>query len=597
MESSSPGVSPAAWLLASRELFAKMLGEFCYEELLRPVPASDGCYLIALPSGVEYCFRARRGSFGAWRVNPASITRRCEGADGAADDPLQFVLDARRVLGLDAITVAEVLREMMATLRADAWLRAESPTAAELADLSYVDLEGYQTGHPCMVLNKGRLGFSVSDITKYAPESRQDVRLVWIAVHHTLGNYHGPPAPELLEEELDEVTRAEFASALAQAEGTDPAEYDWMPVHPWHWDEAVVPLFAPYLADRMIVRLGIAPDRYRPLQSIRTLVNLDAPHRRNVKLPLLIRNTLVWRGLGREAIEAAPEVTEWLLGIRERDPFLSTESRMVPLGEVASVAVHHPLFEQLSDAPYRYHELLGVVWRDPVEVELDPGERARTMAALLQVDPAGRALVTELVERSRLDARTWLHRLLGALLPGLLHYLYRYGVAFCPHGENTVVIFDRDHVPVRIAVKDFAEDVNLLPDALPEYADLPPLADAVLLRWPAEELRHSLLSAVFAGHFRFFSDLVATHLGVPEPEFWQLVRDAILGYQARFPELAGRFAAFELLGPSFPRVALNREQLLSGGFHDRPDCDATFDITHGTIPNPLHIGHLPSEPE
>ena len=46
------------------------------------------------------------------------------------------------------------------------------------------------------------------------------------------------------------------------------------------------------------------------------------------------------------------------------------------------------------------------------------------------------------------------------LLPGLLHYLYRYGVAFCPHGENTVVIFDDRDVPARIAVRNASASVS-----------------------------------------------------------------------------------------------------------------------------------------
>ncbi|MGW6309857.1 IucA/IucC family C-terminal-domain containing protein, partial [Streptomyces niveus] len=181
----------------------------------------------------------------------------------------------------------------------------------------------------------------------------------------------------------------------------------------------------------------------------------------------------------------------------------------------------------------------------------------------------------------------WLSRFFAALLPGLLHYLYRYGVAFCPHGENTVVLFDRDEVPLGIAVKDFAEDVNLLPGALPEYAGLTGRADRVLLRWPAHELAHSLLSAVFAGHFRFFAPLCAGQLGVGEDEFWALVRAEIERYHARFPELADRFDAYGLLAPSFDRVALNREQLLGGGFHDRAERDEGFDVVHGTVPNPL----------
>ncbi|GHF28618.1 siderophore biosynthesis protein IucA [Streptomyces mashuensis] len=582
------------WAEAGRRLLVKAVEEFAYEELLTPLPdaaAGPDAYRLDLADGVHWTFRAGRGTFGTWRLAGTPV-RHPAPEDGEAG-PERFLLDARTVLGWDGPTTAEVLRELTATRRADAGSLARDLPAARLADLDHLDLEAYQDGHPCMLLNKGRLGFSAADSAAYAPEAGGTVRLVWAAVHSSLAAYAGVPgldAETLLKEELDDDVRERFAGVLAAACADGPyapSGFVWLPVHPFHWDEAVETLFAAYLAEGRIVRLGESPDRYRPLQSIRTLANLDHPHRRNVKVPLLIRNTLVWRGLSTRPTHAAPDVSAWLHGIRAGDPYLRDELRFHPLGEVASVAVAHPLYESVEDAPYRYHELLGAVWREPVGALLADGEQARTMAALLKVGSDGRALVTELVERSGLPARAWLERFLAALLPGLLHHLYRYGVAFCPHGENTVVLYDAHDVPIGIAVKDFAEDVNLLPDNRPEYAGLSERADRVLLRWPAHELAHSLLSAVFAGHFRFFAPLVATHLGVPETEFWAAVRAEVGSYHDRFPELADRFDDFGLLAPEFDRVALNREQLLGGGFHDRAEKDEGFDVVHGRVANPL----------
>ncbi|MEV7009510.1 IucA/IucC family protein [Streptosporangium sp. NPDC051022] len=585
-----------AWARAGHRLLAKAVEEFAYEELLVPRPdtgaASPDAYRLDLGDGIRWTFRATRGAFGSWRLVDGTLRRHPAPAEGEAG-PERLLLDARAVLGWDGPTTAEVLRELTATRRAEAEVLSRALPADRLADLDHLDLEAHQDGHPCMLLNKGRLGFSASDAAAYAPEAAGAVRLRWAAVHTTLADYSGVPgldAGTLLAEELDEETRKGFAVALEEAcagGSLDVADFVWLPVHPFHWDEAVEPLFASYLADGRIVPLGEGPDRYRPLQSIRTLANLDHPWRRNVKVPLLIRNTLVWRGLSTEPTRAAPDVSAWLHALRETDPYLRDELRFHPLGEVAAVAVRHPLYDAVRDAPYRYHELLGAVWREPVAALLGDGERARTMASLLSVGADGRALVSELVGRSGLTPHAWLARFLTALLPGLLHHLYRYGVAYCPHGENTVILYDAADVPVGIAVKDFAEDVNLLPGDRPEYAALSARADAVLLRWPAHELAHSLLSAIFAGHFRFFAPLAETHLGVPAEDFWGMVRAEIERYHARFPELAERYEAFGLLAPEFDRVALNREQLLGGRFHDRAERDGGFDVVHGFVANPL----------
>jgi siderophore synthetase component len=155
-----------------------------------------------------------------------------------------------------------------------------------------------------------------------------------------------------------------------------------------------------------------------------------------------------------------------------------------------------------------------------------------------------------------------------------------------------LLISDAGELPARIALKDFGADVELLPDepryAVAEYAELPDDVRRRLHRWPPADLAHSILSAVCAGHLRFLTPVLERHLGVPEPRFWALVREAVDAYHARFPELAERFAWFDLLAPRVARVTLNREQLIGEGFHDRAERDAEFDVMHGTVENPLH---------
>jgi len=556
-----------AWREAGQALLVRALAEWSYEDLLRPEALGDGRYRVTLDDGVEYTFTADRGAFESWRVEAGSVRRN----GSPAGDPMEFLIDAGRALGLDGPTTAEALRELVATWSADALLRRNLPPAAVLADADYVTLESAQGGHPAMVLNKGRLGFTASDAEAYAPESGRTLRLTWIAVHPSLASAHGVSVAD----ELDAATTAAFASRA-------PAGSVWLPVHPFHLDACVRTLFAPYLADGRIVVLGEAPDRYRALASVRTLVNVDHPEKRNVKVPLLIRNTLVWRGLPAGPTAAAPAVSSWLHSLQASDPFLASHVDL--LGEVASVAVRHPLFDRVPDAPYRYHELLAAVWREPVQTYLRPGERARSLASLLVTGSDGVALVAELVGRSGLSPREWLQRLLAAVLAAPLHALHAHDLAFCPHGENTVVVFGPDDVPVRTMLKDFAEDVNLLPGR--SYPGLPADADRLLPRWSESELAHSIVTAVFAGVFRPLAVLAADQLGISERSFWGLVRGEVDAYRERFPELAERHRAYGLTAAEVERICLNREQLTGGGFHDRAEKEE-FEIVRGTVPNPL----------
>ncbi|CAM5360511.1 iron transporter [Streptomyces badius] len=449
---SPPELNRQIWDRAAARLLAKMLGEFAYEKIIEPVPepGTGGLHRLTLDDGGALAFTARRGVYGSWRVDPGSIeitaqppAAHPDGPPGAeadvpsngsvpaqADaqpngssatpsngssaasrpfrDPLIFLTRARDLLGLDGTTLGHLIRELTLTLSADARLDHTALTADRLAALDYAELEGHQTGHPWLVASKGRLGFSAADAARFTPETRSAVRLPWIAVSARIARFRGvgrvSTPDRLYAGELDPDVRDTFADVL-RARGHDPEDYFYLPVHPWQWDEWIVPLFAPAIADGDIVALHTDGDVRLPQQSIRTFANVDRPERHTVKLPLSILNTLVWRGLPTERTLAAPAVTAWVQGLCEGDPFLRDTCRVILLGEVASVAVEHPLYDHLPEAPYQYKELLGAIWREPLPPRLAPGERARTLASLLHTDPTGRAFTAELVERSGLRRR------------------------------------------------------------------------------------------------------------------------------------------------------------------------------------------------
>ncbi|WP_329613547.1 IucA/IucC family siderophore biosynthesis protein [Streptomyces brevispora] len=627
----TPELNRAVWDRAAARMLAKMLGEFAYEEVIQPVSRSAGgdTYTLVLDDGGSLSFTAGRGVYGSWRVAPDSI-REATTAETEAEalcaspaeapaapgpdahsapgrsaertdprdrvpagvpfrDPLLFLARARRLLGLDGATLGHLVRELTTTLTADARLDHSALAVAELADLDYAELEGHQTGHPWIVANKGRLGFSATDASRFTPEARRPVRLPWIAVSSRIAAYRGVPslatAEQLYAQELDPEVRESFAAVL-RGRGLDPDGYYCLPVHPWQWDEWIVPLFAPAIAAGDIVPLHADPDLRLPQQSIRTFANVERPDRHTVKLPLSILNTLVWRGLPTERTLAAPAVTSWVQGLRDSDPFLRDTCGVILLGEVASVTVEHPLYDHLPETPYQFKEILGAIWREPLLPRLAPGERARTLASLLLTDPQGRAFTAELVARSGLTPTAWLTRLFAAMLPPLLHFLYRYGTVFSPHGENAIVVFDGQDVPVRLAIKDFVDDVNVSARPLPEHDTMPPDVRRILLTEEPSFLTQFIHSGLFTGVFRFLSPLCEEQLGVPEAEFWSLVRAEILRHHARFPELKDRFEMFDMLKPRIERLCLNRNRLHLDGYRDRPE--RPHAAIHGTVANPLH---------
>lgn len=554
--------------------------------MLSPVSAGGGAYHVDLKNGITYSFRAEACGFGWLRVEPGSVSRTATGMLGndiaePAWDVLRFVMDAASTIDTDPSTLATYLTELSSTLAVDA-ARIEhgGEPVAELRQLGHTELECRMTGHNWLVANKGRIGFSAQDVRAFAPESASAIRLQWIAVHRGLAEFRSTSElseVDVLAGELDDGTRSRFRATLTDA-GLDPEAYVWMPVHPWQWDHTVQVLHAGDIAQRRIVPLGLSEDEYLPGQSIRTMANLDAPERRDVKLPLKILNTLVWRGIPPHCTSNAPVVTQWLRGLLENDPFLVEECRTVFLGEVASVTVQHPYLSTLADVPYQYLETLGCIWRESVSARKSPDERVRTFASLLHVDEQGDAFVAELVNASGLPAQEWLRALFVTLLTPIMHVLYTYGLTFNPHGQNTLLGYDQNDVPKRLYLKDFVDDVCVSFTHVPQRGPEPDGHAHVLPRKHPSVIRQHVIDQVFVGHFRYLAPLCADQLGVDQDTFWSLVRTTIVEFHERFPELGDRFSEFDLLAPEIPRYALNRDRLVVTRYTDRA-------LRHALYPN------------
>ncbi|WP_137290994.1 IucA/IucC family protein [Natronorubrum halophilum] len=604
IETLDDALTEARWNDAGRELLAKMLREFTYEGLIDPDPVGEGSdrssALEAEPAsdstdwsryeidleGTRYRFDAVERYWDSVGVRADSIERDAGDGDGfePADDPLQFVVDLEPTIEMDSLTAGHLVREYTNSLLADAHIDADGAERSVL-DMSYGEIEGEMTGHPWLTFNKGRVGWGYDDYRRYAPERAESIRLSWCAVSREAAAFvsvDGLEYEPLLRSELGE-HYDRFRDELA-GRGLEPDDYVFVPIHDWQWKHAIVPLFGQQLASDDIVPLGQGPDEYLPMQSIRTFVNADEPGKHNVKLPMMISNTLVWRGLPGERTEAAPLVTEYVKDVRDSDPFLRDECRVVLPGEIAGVNVDHPTFDALEAPPYQFNELFGCVWRESVTGLIDDDERAMTLSSLLHVED-GEPVVSKLAERSGLTLSAWLDELFATMLPPLLHYLYRYGTAFSPHGENTILVMEDDR-PSRLAVKDFVDDVNVCEYPIEELQDLPGDLEDVLLSVPPSELRLFVVYGLFVGVYRYLADLLARHHGYSEERFWTQVRAAIDDYQARFPELEERFELFDLLDPTFPKLTLNRNRMVDIGYGDRPERPHAVD--HGIVRNPLY---------
>lgn len=593
----TPGhLTPDRWATASRHLLRKAISEFAHEWMLVPTPAGPGEYVLVADDGVtEYRFAATQRALGHWSVPAEGIRRHRDGV-ALELDVLEFILDFRLALGVSDEVLPMYLEEISSTLAGSAYKLEHSVlTSGELADPAptgtALDATAYgqriersmTEGHPCFVANNGRLGFGLSDYLGYAPETGARVRLVWLAVSRANAHFTASGSMDYdghLRDELGEETVAWFAARLASL-GLDSAHYLFMPVHPWQWENKLTVTFAADIARRDVVYLGTGADHYQAQQSIRTFFNLDVPERCYVKTALSVLNMGFMRGLSPQYMKPTPAINDWLDDLVKADPQLQRVGFSI-LREVAAIGYHNRYYEAASPAGSPYQKMLSALWRESPLPQLEEGQRVATMAALLHLDQDGRPFVSALIEQSGLAAADWLRRYLRAYLVPLVHCLNAYELAFMPHGENVILVLE-DGVPVRIMMKDIAEEIAVMGEKI----SLPEEISRIRVHVPPEERVLTVFTDVFDCFFRFLAATLAEDGQLGEDEFWAAVAETVADYQEGAPELAESFRRHDLFAPEFPLSCLNRLQLRNNRqMLDITDPSGSLQLA-GTLANPI----------
>ncbi|WOG27646.1 IucA/IucC family siderophore biosynthesis protein [Endozoicomonas sp. 8E] len=559
------------WQKANRRLLAKTLSELSWEEAIipkaiAPEEESGGRFILELKSGVNYRFYAWRTIWDQLIVDTESISRSyLNSRSDSALEVSQFFIDAREELGLDSATLANFLEELANTLMAEVQVQKNyhQKSAAELIELEDGELQCYLDGHPKVTVSKGRLGWGQEDYQGYATEFLPEIQLEWVALSRE--NCRLSLAVDLQENDLISAVlnsreQAKLNDRCRQL-NIDASNFFLMPVHPWQWSNRLVNLFASEIAAGHIVHLGNYGDPMLPQQSLRTLSNKKRPEQLNIKLPLSILNTSCYRGIPGRYIQAGPMVSSWLSEIAASDPILSNR-RTIILEEPAGAFYPNPQFKQITDAPYRYHEMLGCIWRQSVHAKTTDSERAILISTLFQKDGYGYPLICEYIHRSGLTTKQWLSKLFDVVVVPLYHLLCQYGVGLVAHGQNITLVLD-NHLPVRVALKDFQGDLRLIDQDFPELDTLSDYARSVTTRLPAAHLIHDLQTGHFVTVLRFISACLAEK-GFSESRFYQLLGEQLKSYMKAHPELEDRFKLFDLFTPEMARVCLNRVRFKLG---------------------------------
>ena len=564
-------VNQKQWRLAGQRLIEMAIAEFLYEEIIQVTDLKNNRYQLMLDDQT-YTFKAQNYLLGHWQIEEGSVRELSVAEDLPAWNLHTFIRAFSNQTEVKPFTKAYLIKEMNNTWLAEAHLFDESRLSSEAAlTASHHEIEGMLRGHPWLIMSKGRMGFGYDDYLSAAPELSPTVKVLWLAVHRDLAEFRSTEewqAGRLYQHELSVEELANFEQKLHER-GCSCRDFFLIPVHAWQWHQWLVPTYANEIVDQRIIELGVGQDDYVPMQSIRTLCNISQPERHYVKLPVSIFNTAVYRGLPSKRNLAAPAVTAWLKQIQSQDPDLK-QSGVAFLGEVATLTIHQPCFDQIEGVPYQFKELFGCLWRESVDPLIGTGEQALSQAALLHRDINGQSILAVLIQASGLSPLQWLKRFAEVSVTPLLICLYKYGLAFSPHGENTMLIH-ANGVPQKMVLKDFIDDVNLVDEDFPELASLP-IEGQILLRHPAHELSHFIFTGLFMVHYRYICNVfLQDYPEHSEVEFWQTISSVIDAFHQAHPELAERIEKFAMFKAEFEKICLNRVRLFTTSYNDEAE--------------------------
>lgn len=565
-------INQQQWRAAGQRLIEMAIAEFLYEEIIEVQPISNDLYQLDLVNR-RYQFKGFQYLLGHWHIEPDSVSDiTLSSSPVTAWNLHEFIVAMADSAQVKPFTKAYLIKEMNNTWLAEAHLfDTERPSSKTVLTAPHYEVEGMLRGHPWLIMSKGRMGFGYDDYLSFAPELSPTVQVLWLAVHRDLAEYRSTAewtACQLYQHEFDAVELDTFQNVLLHR-GLQPENYFLIPVHAWQWHQWLVPTYANEIVDQKIIELGLGADQFVPMQSIRTLCNTSNTQRHYIKLPVSIFNTAVYRGLPSKRNLAAPAVTAWLKQIHQRDADLQ-RSGVIFLGEVATLTIHQPCFDQIDGAPYQFKELFGCLWRESVDHYVEPSLQVLSQAALLHRDLANRSVLSVLIEASGLKPLDWLSQFAKVSLEPLLLCLYRYGLAFSPHGENTMLVHDHG-VPKALVLKDFIDDVNLVDESFPELAELP-LEAELLLRHEAEDLSHFIFTGLFMVHYRYICNVfLQDYPEYSEVDFWQTISNTIVNFHQQHPELADRIEKFTMLRPSYSKICLNRVRLFTTSYNDEAE--------------------------
>ena len=527
-----------------RELIKKAIEELSFEKILKP-QRTGSTFKLDVTKETSYRFEGRLGAWDNLRIlGPLKkFTKNKEISDFTMSSFFREIQDRCE---MSDETLSRFLEEGNQTIYSEKIKHhmLSSWSFEDLVNADFQQIDQLLLGHPKLIMNKGRLGWGLSDLERFSPENSPQFQMRWIAVNKKLcqtGTSLTFPKENVYREAL---LIQDFTPLLT--------EFELLPIHPWQWDQYVAIQFLEHFATGDMIDLGTSGELYSPQASLRTLSSMKNP-RYDIKLSLSILNTSSVRGIPGKYIQSGHLISQAVEDIINEDPILTDKIQV--LKEVHAVKIDHEHFQALNDCSYRYKEFLGCVWRENVQTKLHPGEKALPTGALIHRDEKN-SFISMLIISSGLPTKVWMEKYFKVVVLPLYHLQIAHGLGLVSHGQNTILVH-KGGVPSRLIIKDFHGDLRIAINSKHrERAEF-----HALDRLPSHYLIHDLFTGHFITVLRYLSGILHEEGLLSEKDFYQSLGEAIEVYHLSSNAMP---TESHLLRQHFERILVNKVRFVMG---------------------------------
>ncbi|WP_079477625.1 IucA/IucC family protein [Halobacillus salinus] len=304
--------------------------------------------------------------------------------------------------------------------------RALNPMFSASLFYEQLVLEGHHL-HPGA---KTKLGLSIEDVLRYAPEFHQPFDVRFVAVKKS----------KLLTTQTAPILQNDFHDKWKQAQeellekGYTPGEYDVIPAHPWQFEHAIPEIYEGEIEAGEVILL----DHVRLPADATSSFRSVSPHGEDtpvLKLAVNSQMTSTVRSISPQTAMNSTVFTEMMRTILSETPLPDFQ----PLNETKGAAF-------ASDDELKRRNLTMLI-RESIDAHLEGDEVAVAGMALYAQSPmSGKTVLQELVQESGASPLSFFERYIRVVLPGYLTPMVKYGVALEGHLQNSIPVFKHGHL-------------------------------------------------------------------------------------------------------------------------------------------------------